>query len=311
MDNNILKKIQIGVSEPKLLFRKTSQATNFIRHKSKHNSNGIDITTADWDTLIILDACRYDAFERNSDLDGDLSAVVSRGSATPEFLRGNFDGKSLLDTVYLTSNPMLHRIRESIDVKFHAVKDVWSGDGWDDELGTVKPETITEIALHLAEDYPHKRLIVHYMQPHYPFIGSSTEFDKGFLQSEDEDDIVPWMKVMTGEVDNDLELLWNAYIENLKYCLPHVNRLISGLRGKTVVTADHGNMFGERARPIPIREWGHPPGIYTEELVKVPWLECPVNGTRPEIIAEESTAEQADETEADVADRLADLGYIE
>lgn len=31
----------------------------------------------------------------------------------------------------------------------------------------------------------------------------------------------------------------------------------------------------ERAWPIPVREWGHPPGIHTAELLTVPWLECP------------------------------------
>jgi len=39
-------------------------------------------------------------------------------------------------------------------------------------------------------------------------------------------------------------------------------------------------MFGERASPIPIQEWGHPEGIWTDKLVKVPWLEVPYKERR-------------------------------
>ena len=34
-----------------------------IRASPAHNPKGIDILSADWDNLIILDACRFDTFE--------------------------------------------------------------------------------------------------------------------------------------------------------------------------------------------------------------------------------------------------------
>jgi hypothetical protein len=78
-------------------------------------------------------------------------------------------------------------------------------------------------------------------------------------------------------------------------------------------------MFGERSFPIPFREYGHPPGIYTDELLAVPWL-VHTNGPRREIVAEEPETEPehgdetgpADMTETDdvVTDRLEDLGYL-
>jgi hypothetical protein len=43
-------------------------------------------------------------------------------------------------------------------------------EDWDDETGTVRAETRTNAALEAAERFPHKRLVVHYMQPHYPFV---------------------------------------------------------------------------------------------------------------------------------------------
>jgi hypothetical protein len=39
----------------------------------------------DWDNLIILDACRYGAFERNNTIPGALEYRFSRGSMTGEF----------------------------------------------------------------------------------------------------------------------------------------------------------------------------------------------------------------------------------
>jgi hypothetical protein len=62
----------------------------------RFNPHGIDIFEEDWDNLIILDACRYDALRAvlpEYDLDGALESRISRGSATPEFLRGCFHCK--------------------------------------------------------------------------------------------------------------------------------------------------------------------------------------------------------------------------
>ncbi|ELZ23103.1 hypothetical protein C475_15679, partial [Halosimplex carlsbadense 2-9-1] len=94
---------------------------------------------------------------------------------------------------------------------------------------------------------------------------------------------------------------------------PRVKELLGELSGKTVVTSDHGNMLGERARPIPIREWGHPDGVYTPELVTVPWLEYE-SGPRREVVAEAPVdeTESGDAVEDDVvAERLRNLGYAE
>jgi hypothetical protein len=46
---------------------------------------------------------------------------------------------------------------------------------------------MTEAALEAAEMFPHKRLVVHYMQPHYPFVPAETDFDKDHLAQIDGD----------------------------------------------------------------------------------------------------------------------------
>ncbi|MDZ7731078.1 MAG: hypothetical protein U5K37_09365 [Natrialbaceae archaeon] len=60
---------------------------------------GIDVMEQDWDNLILLDACRYDAFEAQSAIDGNLKPVLSRGGASWEFMQANFAGRELHDTV--------------------------------------------------------------------------------------------------------------------------------------------------------------------------------------------------------------------
>jgi hypothetical protein len=192
-------------------------------------------------------------------------------------------------------------------VQIHELRHGWQVYGWDEEYRTVLPETTTEHALQAAADHPDKRLIVHYIQPHYPFLtddGGPFRDDEIFLKP---DKVGGWERVMTGDLDVSRSEVWDAYVETLRRTLPEVERLIDGIDGKTVVTSDHGNMVGERARPFPIREWGHPRGIYTEELVKVPWLV--IDGERREILAEDPIAADDDVTDELVQERLRNLGY--
>lgn len=272
------------------------------------NSSGVDIFSEDWDNLILLDACRYDMFESQASFQGELTQKYSRGSSTVEFLHGNFSGRDLRDTVYVTANPQLYRYRDEIKTMLHDVINIWQEDGWDADARTVLPETTTEYARRAAEQYPDKRLVIHYVQPHYPFIKSETEFDKNHLENPDGEEVF-WYRIMEGELDVPQEVIWTAYQENLEVALPFVESLLTELKGKTVVTSDHGNMVGERAYPIPIRIWGHPKGIYTEPLVKVPWFTFQ-NGKRKKTIAELPQDRNEDVEEEVVQDRLQDLGYV-
>lgn len=79
----------------------------------------------------------------------------------------------------------------------------------------------------------------------------------------------------------------------------------------TVVTVDHGNCVGERASPIPIREWGHPRGLYDEPFVRVPWF-VHKQGHRRKIqqTAMGVTEKGVDSVEWDIVEeRVRDLGY--
>ncbi|OYR62119.1 hypothetical protein DJ71_23875 [Halorubrum sp. E3] len=299
-----------AAKHPNLFVRGANRLYHRRLNRRAYNTDGVDIFEEDWDCLLILDACRYDMFKQHHDLPGQLESRTSRGSATVEFLRGNFFGKSLNDTVYVTANPQFYRNRERLPTELYDVVNIWQRDGWDEEHQTVLPETVNEYAKEAAATYPNKRLIIHYIQPHYPFLGSEGSFDKNHLNAENPDQERLWDQLMTGELEMSRDSIWQLYVDNLLAALPYVEELMTGLTGKVVVTADHGNMVGERASPFPITEWGHPRGMYTEQLVTVPWLTFE-NGPRRETVAEEPINEREDVDTDVVSERLADLGYID
>jgi len=227
---------------------------------------------------------------------------------TLEFLKGNFSDEQLQDTVYVTANPMFYRHRDQLGTSFHATIDIWKDDGWDEEYQTVLPETTTAYAKEAADRFQNKRIIIHYIQPHFPFIGTKTRLDTG-LPDPATGESNFWDDIAFGQLEISDDLLRRAYVENLQTVLPHVRELMESLSGRTVVTSDHGNMLGERSFPIPVKEYGHPAGIYSDELVKVPWLIFD-DGTDRELKAD-NEAPQSSDIEQDVAEqRLRQLGYL-
>jgi len=300
-------RIRRGVENPALFLREANRLYHRRLYSRPYNTAGIDVFAQDWDNLVILDACRYDMFESHADLPGRLESRISRSSSTREFLKANFTDRDLLDTVYVTANPQLYRHRDWVNVDFHEVRHIWQEAGWDETHSTVLPETTTEYALAAADDHPDKRLVIHYIQPHYPFLTTGEqpfEDSQAFLRPEEGGS---WYQVMTGDLEVSRSEVWDAYVETLERSLPAVKDLLDGLAGKTVVTADHGNMVGERARPVPVREWGHPHSIYTEQLVKVPWLV--IDRERRKIVAEAPVDDDNHVTDELVQKRLRNLGY--
>lgn len=309
---NTLDRLSRVIRNPRLFARGINRAYHRQMGLRSENQSGISVFDEDWDTLVVLDACRYDMFETENELEGDLSSRQSKGSATTEWLSANFDREDLRDTVYVTANPQLERNRAKWDISLHKTVNVWLDEGWEEETGTVLAETVTDKAINIHERFPNKRIIVHYMQPHYPFVRSRAEFDKNHLSSITDKEATSegenvWGKKFLGEISITSDKLWSMYIDNLEYVLDHVKSLLQAISGKAVVTSDHGNYVGERASPIPIREFGHPRGIYDNELVQVPWLVCEYDKRRDIFLGDKDDRENIkSET---VADRLHDLGY--
>jgi len=242
-------------------------------------NKGIYVLNEQWDNLILLDALRYDMFKQVNNLPGVLEYRISRGSCTNEFLKENFKGRRSEDVVYITANPLVDYHAGNC---FHKIVSVWKS-GWDEEYDTVLPETMVKYSVKAVNEYPDKRLIIHFVQPHYPFLGENARKEIGehagmgmARQEALGDDHAQhkhetvWDLFRKNKIDKGR--LWSAYRENLELTLPHVKDLLEELPGKTVVSTDHANLFGERIPPLFTKEYGHPCGIYAKNLVRIPWF---------------------------------------
>jgi len=199
------------------------------------------------------------------------------------------------DAFYLTANPNL---KPEYERCFYQVFRLWESE-WDEELNTVPPDRVTERALAVASEYPDKRLVVHLIQPHRPFIG---ETGRELSQQYDQQKL--WQELNDGSIEIEDKILWKAYQENLCLTLPHIKRLVDEFDGKTVITADHGNAFDEYGI------YGHPPRSHIPPLITVPWL-ATVFDQRKTIKEGEIEDEPAEIDAEVVSERLADLGYID
>ncbi|WP_435096243.1 hypothetical protein [Halarchaeum sp. P4] len=274
------------------------------------------VVEEDWDHLVVLDACRFDLFEdvyEDDPLPGTLDRRTSVQSGTPGFLAENFGDGTFHDIVYVTGNPYVDT--DLPEGTFHAVESVWK-DGWDDDRQTVTPETMADRTLDVAEQYPDKRIISHFLQPHAPFVGDvrlgerdTVAIREQALGNEDSTrrQRTPFEMLEAGEAS--YEEVWEAYRANLEYAWPSVRLLLTELDGRIAVTSDHGNAMGERAWPFPVRVYGHPLGVLIPALTDVPWL-THQNGERRSVTAEEPTRTDREVSE-ETNERLRMLGYAE
>jgi len=284
-DHFTYKNIKKALEDPVVVARELNRIYYTKGYRKKNN--GVDILDQDWDNLIILDACRFDMMQASWNREEEVKSVYSKGSDTVEFLLANFKDKSLLDTVYATANPQFHRHKDIINATFHDVIPVWEGENWNPQKGTIPPKIMTQHIMEAEDKYPNKKIIGHYLQPHFPPTNPVTDF---FSTNGNEERWNIWDRKLLKSTNISVEEIWQEYINNLQNCLPFVLEVISYLDGKSVITADHGNAVGERSYPIPYREWGHPRGIYIDPLVRVPWIECDYD-TRKSIKKDQSETE--------------------
>jgi hypothetical protein len=222
----------------------------------------------EWDNLIILDACRHDIY---SELLGECQSRITMNSNSKAFIRDNFSDYDFSDTIYITANPFFSD-SQFIDATgrkpeevFHSVFRTYENK-WDEGKGTVLPASVTEDALTAERLFPEKKKIIHYMQPHIPFLEqdfSDHNFKDAILGESNH--LKTWDLAMMGKIDR--EDLVEAYKENLKIVKEEADNLGTELSGKTVITADHGTFLGENGL------YDHPPDSNVRCLREVPWDE--------------------------------------
>ena len=236
------------------------------------------IQNKQFDILIILDACRYDIFENIvwDYLDGELIAVRSPASVTIDWLRETWSDRKWNDIVYVSASPMVNKrgLIHEFDARkhFYDIIEVWDR-GWDEKLSTVPPSSVniaTKLAItkyRLRGKKPGKdyRMVIHYVQPHAPYIKFKkiTELITRSPLANDIADIalrregklagkfaidyiiLAILKDSLHSTDKVNKALRRAYIENLRWVLSYVSKIVTNLDAKIVITADHGELLGE------------------------------------------------------------------
>ena len=278
--------------------------------------------------LVVLDACRYDVFERlHPDfLAGGLTNVWASGRWTAEYAERTWTEN--YDLTYINSMPVnsdfyfdlrgkSHRPEAHIENLVH----VWETD-WDSEHGTVPAETMTDTALGHASRMEKTRLVVHYAQPHAPYVGATeilpwddgptegTSSATGMRRLLSEDIERPtqriYERIRNGEIG--AHELHEAYVDNLEYVLNEVVRLVRRLDCPVVITGDHGEHLGEDGKYLHEED--------SRLIRQVPWFAVSTDEIgRREIEAEyremDITSASGNQSTEEVKDRLASLGYVE
>jgi len=130
----------------------------------------------DWDLLIILDACRYDYFEKiyPEYLEGELKKAVSPASNTMEWCQKVVKTGIFEDDVIVSANPHINSRMPVGEREFEAtnyfkeIHDAWLW-AWDEENKTVQPNEVTQRSLDILDSCS-DRSIIWYVQPHAPYI---------------------------------------------------------------------------------------------------------------------------------------------
>lgn len=295
------EELKIAIQQPHYFLQEINRLCHRRFYTWEYNRKGIDIHGEDWDNLILLDACRPDAYRERvlpEIPEGHFETRESRGGATREWVIGNFTNRQLHDTVYVTGSSWILKIGDEIGADLHAVID--AKDDFD-----IHQEKQVEKALEANDQFPHKRLLIHLIPPHHPYIGPTAEEHLPSIKDQGNEF---FRKVRKDEFDFSDEILWKSYLENLDRVVPAVRTLIDELPGKTIVSADHTELFGSRTYPLPIREWGHINGVYDPELVTVPWHVH--DGDRKTIRSDPPVEDEIDSrSEEEIEEHLRALGY--
>jgi len=274
--------------------------------------------------LIVLDACRFDAFWDvfDNDLVGEVEPVASGGRDTFEYLQVTWP--ETYDVPYVSAAVPVNNERIDFDDTgghhlyngyqppdhLARIDDVWK-KAWDRSLGACPPEPVLAQALEYRDA---DSLVVHYQQPHTPYIGDERELGHAGTEAAVPGQVAPvdkpiWDRIKRGEISD--ERLEELYWSNVERVRPAVLRTIDELLGEfdsVVVTADHGEALGEHGVYAHPRQPQHP------KVREVPWVEVSGLTARGK-----RTAERVDVPEAptdvdrgaddDLDERLRMLGY--
>jgi len=286
---------------------------------------GTHVLDREWDLLVILDTCRVDAMQAVApefEFIDTVGQIWSRGGSSPDWIAHTFDKQhrsTLQDTAYLCSNPhgetVIDDQRMQPDKHPPAARRFYRWGSWNqigpDELGRferiwqyespermegpdrthVRPRVVTDRTIDVMRSAEYDRVIAHYMPPHYPWISNAIVENRELKRHEKRPNKIP---------ETSRELVWNAYLDDLRWVLEDVELLLENVDAATVViSADHGEAFGECGI------YGHSPGRIHASIRNVPWVET----TATDRQTHEPTTDPIESVQGKTREQLEALGY--
>lgn len=267
---------------------------------------GTNIYDREWDVLVVLDACRYDLFEEFAPEHDvwkhfdSVDSIHSVASTTAVWLPRTFDEApedEVADTHYVTCTAYTDKLLDDGD--FHQVDHVWKY-AKDPETGHPRPEAVTDAAIDAVRSTEASRVVVHYVQPHAPFLHCLGKYDSVAAESGAGATQAVWRGLREGRFDRDE--VWQDYGQNLLRGLDEVQTLVENTDADLVITSDHGNALGE------MRMYGHPRYAAIPAVRKVPWVRVDCQGGGDyEVRGREAMTTGSEEST--ISENLRALGY--
>lgn len=209
-----------------------------------------------WDVLIILDACRYDSFKKVNFIEGDLIAVDSESTRTTRWYQHNWNEYN--DDVILISShsyPRSHGFYKNF-YKFY--------DFYLERDDYREPKIALEKLIEIQNDYD-KHFLVHLLPPHLPYLGKKGSKFMRQLKIPIVGRPHVYRHVTKWGRKHGWKKLIGYYKENILYALTEINKYLPQIKGKVIISSDHGELIGER-------------NIYNhynkhEKIFEIPWLQ--------------------------------------
>jgi hypothetical protein len=200
----------------------------------------------------------------------DIGAIWSVGGSSSEWIARIFDAEhteELSRTAYLSANaharfvldekrqqtdPTKHlsyktlRLIPTVDInQVGKVEYLFEYERWGEsgplghKAGMTPPRYVTDRAVKIGRQEDYDRLVLHYFQPHSPWVSDALEAGRDLKRYEQD-----WWGYLTET--GDRATVWNAYLNDLRYVLDDIKLLLDNIDApKVIISADHGVAFGE------------------------------------------------------------------
>lgn len=230
------------------------------------------LKSTSWNVLIILDACRGDAYRKVVPSAEEVLVMSYKGCAATGHWMTRFNALYPGRLLYVVANPACSKLLEPWtplpkDPELrgfrheYCVLPLWktlTGKYCPNGKEVVHPRSVYEaLEAYLDEHGQPERMVVHMAQPHTPFIGKFQIKGGRYRQSQ------IYLAVHRGEVD--IADCRRAYEANVDLAVEWAYKMLDLLKGTIVITADHGELLGERGF------FGHSHKPLIPGLVHVPW----------------------------------------